>query len=138
VLAKNLNGYQNLGFSLGLDYLHSSLDMDDKDLKSNLKASEWAAFVGFRFPILLKVYAGYIFSATGETKADLGAGTQNLDFKNGSGYKLGVGYTLFPLLDINLEYRKETYSEYKLGGVKGTDDTNFSAYMLSVSLPFTI
>ncbi len=131
-------GYQNLGFQLGLDYLNSSIDMDDSDFKSNLKTTEWAGFVGFRFPILVKVYAGYIFSANGDSKKKVLGVTQNLDLSNGTGYKLGIGYTLFPFVDINLEYRKGAYGEYKLGGVKTKEDTDFSSYLLSVSLPFTI
>lgn len=128
-------GYQNLGFQLGLDYLSSSIDMDDKDFKSNLKTDEWAAFAGFRFPILVKVYAGYIFSATGDTKNAL---RQSVDYSSGTGYKLGVGYTLLPFVDLNLEYRQGTFGEYKTGGVKFKDDVTYSSYLLSVSLPFTI
>lgn len=131
-------GYQNMGLQLGLDYLASSVDMDDKDFKSNVKTSEWAAFAGFRFPILVKVYAGYIFSATGDSKVDVLGSSQNLDLSNGSGYKLGVGYTLLPFVDLNLEYRQGTYGEYKVGGTKIKEDVNFSSYLLSVSLPFTI
>lgn len=128
-------GYQNYGFQLGLDYLKSSIDMDDKDFDKNIDMSEWAGFVGFKFPILVKVYAGYIFSATGETKGQTGS---KIEFNDGSGMKLGVGTTLLPFLDINFEYRQGTFSEIKTAGIKQDKDTDYSAYMLSVSLPFNL
>jgi len=126
-------GYQNMGFQLGLDYLHSAVDVDEKDVKSDVETSEWAAFAGFRFPILLRFYAGYIFSGTGEYKLESGSA----DLNNGTGYKVGVGWTLFPFLDLNLEYKKVNYDEFKAGGDKSKADIDNSSYLLSVSLPFT-
>jgi hypothetical protein len=126
-------GYQNMGFQLGLDYLHSSVDVDEKNIKSDVTTSEWAAFAGFRFPILLRFYAGYIFSGTGEYKNT----TSNVDLSNGTGYKIGLGWTLLPFLDLNLEYKKTNYDEAKAGGSKLKADIDNSSYLLSVSLPFT-
>lgn len=131
-------GYQNLGFQLGLDYLRSSLNVDDNDFKENLNTSEWALFAGFEFPILLRVYAGYIFSATGESETDSGTGKEDLKFSDGTGMKLGVGFTGLPFVDINVEYRKGTYGEDKIGATKSDRDTDFSAIMIGVSLPFVI
>jgi hypothetical protein len=131
-------GYQNLGFQLGLDYLNSSYSVSNNDY-SSLKTSEWGGFVGFEFPILLRVYAGYIFSATGATKYDTGAGGDvDLDFQKGSGTKFGIGFTGLPFVDINFEYRKSSYNEYKLAGTKYDDSTNFNAYMISLSFPFVL
>jgi hypothetical protein len=133
-------GYQNFGFQLGLDYLHSNLNADDNDYKSPLKSNEFAGFVGFEFPILLRVYAGYIFSANGQTKADYGAGAgkQTVKFSDGSGVKVGVGFTLLPFLDINVEYRKGTFGEFKAGSTKENVDTDFSGLMVGLSLPFVL
>jgi hypothetical protein len=130
-------GYQNLGFSLGLDYLKSSIGLDDKAYKSDVSMSEWAAFVGFRFPILIKVYAAYIFSATGETDY-LDGTTQKLSFSEGAGTKFGVGFTGIPFIDINLEYRSGTFGEYRYGGFRVKENTNYSSYLLSLSAPFDI
>jgi hypothetical protein len=136
-------GYQKMGFQVGLDYLNSTLDFSDKDFKP-LKSSEWGAFVGFEFPILFRVYAGYIFSATGTTKVrDQSSGSYyKTDFNSGTGFKAGLGFTLLPFLDINLEYRRVTYDDWKFksssGSVKMTDDISVNAYMLSLSLPFQL
>lgn len=131
-------GYQKLGFQIGLDYLHSSIDLDDKDIKQNLSMNEWAAFVGFEFPVLLRVYAGYIFSADGETKIDVGATNEDTKLTDGTGMKAGVGFTLLPFLDINVEYRKGTFGEWKRGSQKVDSDVDYSAWMVGVSLPFTL
>ncbi len=133
-------GYQNLGFQLGLDYLRSNLSVDDNDFKEDLVSNEFAGFVGFEFPILVRVYAAYIFSATSESDVDLGlgAGKEALELNDGSGVKFGVGFTLLPFLDINVEYRKGQYSELKIGSTKTDTDTDFSAVMIGVSLPFVI
>lgn len=128
-------GYQNFGFQLGLDYLASTIDMDDKDFKSDLTTSEWGAFVGFRFPVLLRVYAGYIFAASGESKDKAG---DKMKFTGGSGYKAGLGWTLLPLLDLNLEYRKTAYEDYKVGGSKLNQEVDMSSWFLSLSIPLTI
>jgi hypothetical protein len=134
-------GYQNFGFQLGLDYLRSSLKVDDDAYKTNTTVNEFAGFVGFEFPVLLRVYAGYIFAATGEGKVDFGAGAgkQTIELSDGSGVKAGVGFTVLPFLDINVEWRKGTYGELKIGsGDKEDTDTDFSAIMVGVSLPFVL
>jgi opacity protein-like surface antigen len=133
-------GYQNLGFQLGLDYLRSNLSVDDNDYKEDYVTNEFAAFVGFEFPILLRVYAGYIFAATGETQKDFGGviGKQDIEVSDGTGLKLGVGFTVLPFLDINVEYRKGSFGEIKIGSTKDDVDTDFSAVMVGVSLPFVI
>lgn len=125
-------GYQNFGFQLGLDYLNSSIDMGS-DYKKNFETTEWGAFVGFEFPVLLRVYAAYLFSMEGESKVDAG----KVKFEDGTGVKLGVGFTILPFLDVNVDYRRGTFDKTKVGSLSG-DEADFSAYMLSVSLPFTI
>ena len=125
-------GYQYLGFQVGADYLNSKLDLDNWSKDLNL--TEWAGFVGFEFPVLLRVYAGYIFSATGEGKIN-GVKTE---LTNGSGTKVGVGFTPLPLIDINLEMRQGTFDDGKFGGVKFNDKTDYRTYMISLSLPFTL
>lgn len=121
-------GYQNYGFQLGLDYLASSMSQDGESMKT----SEWGGFVGFEFPILVRVYAGYVFSGTAETTVE----DIDVNLKGGTGPKIGVGFTLFPFLDINLEYRRISFDSYKKGNV--TLDADYSATMLAFSLPFTL
>lgn len=127
-------GFQKLGLQLGVDYLKSSIDMNDDDIKRNVKMDEWAAFIGYEFPVLFRVYAGYIFSAKGESKVALGS----LDLEDGSGTKLGVGFTGIPFLDINLEYRSGTFDNQKTAGVKSSKDVDYNSLLLSLSLPLNL
>ncbi len=127
-------GYQNLGLQLGLDYLKSSIKMDDDAYEENVSMGEWAAFVGYEFPVLLRVYAGYIFSATAETES----GGSKVEFSEGSGSKLGVGFTGLPFVVVNFEYRTGNFEEGKSGGLTGDADLDYKAYMLSLSLPINL
>ena len=130
-------GYQNLGFQLGIDYLKSTISLDDSSYKSDLDSTEISGFVGFEFPILFRVYAGYILSANAEADADFGSGKNTASLTDGSGMKLGVGFTGLPFVDINFEYRKGTYGTFKYI-TEQEIDTDFSAYMSSLSLPFVL
>jgi len=126
-------GYQQLGFQLGLDYLNLSNNMDKNDWVS-YNASEWAGFVGFEFPVLLRVYAGYIFSATGDGEYQ----NAKVDFIEGTGTKFGIGFMGLPFVDINLEYRSVSYGDAKVSGTKLGFEQTYDAYMLSFSLPFVL
>ncbi len=117
-------GWQNLGFQLGLDYLASNLSIDGDDLNT----TEMGAFAGFEFPVLLRVYGGYVFSGTGKN--------DDIEFKNGTGPKVGVGFTFLPFLDINLEWRNIKYEQQDVA--PATIDASYSALMLGFSLPFNI
>lgn len=117
-------GYQAGPFQIGGDYLNSSLDMSSSDFDNNLKVQEYGAFVGFEFPILVRTYATYIFSTSGDTKIN----SENSNLNGGDGFKIGVGFTLLPLLDLNLDYRKLSFD----------DNFDFETFMFSVSMPFNL
>jgi hypothetical protein len=133
-------GYQKLGFQLGVDYLRSSIDFDDKDFDKNVTMNEWGGFVGFEFPVLLRIYAGYVFSATGTSKfKDQDGEIQDFDLKSGSATKFGIGFTGLPFLVINLEYRAGAVDEYKIGDTKYEDEKfTYSSYLISLSLPINL
>lgn len=127
-------GYQRGPFQIGADVLKSSVEMDSNDFKENVDITEMGAFIGFELPILLRAYAGYIASIEGDTNIN----RVKTEFNKGSGFKLGVGWTLLPFLDINLEYRNGMFDEYKQGGMTVKEDTYYKAYMLGVSLPLDL
>ena len=123
-------GYQNFGLQLGLDYLASNMKVDGDAFKT----SEFGGFVGYEFPILFRVYAGYVFSGTGTLAGD----TEDFKVKGGTGPKVGVGFTLLPLLDFNIEYRSIKYAELDVQNGAATFNMDYNAIMVGFSLPFTL
>ena len=123
-------GYQNFGLQLGLDYLASNMKVDGQGFKT----SEFGGFVGYEFPILFRVYAGYVFSGTGTLEGD----TEDFKLKGGTGPKVGLGFTLLPLLDLNIEYRSITYKELDVLNGLASVNMDYNAIMVGFSLPFTL
>jgi hypothetical protein len=98
------------------------------------KTSEFGGFVGYEFPILFRVYAGYVFSGTGTLSGD----TEDYNLKGGTGPKVGLGFTLLPLLDLNIEYRSITYKELDVSNSQAKLNLDYNAIMVGFSLPFTL
>lgn len=119
-------GYGMLGLSFGLDYTMASGTIDETTPPdTDVDATDMGLFVSYEFPILLRVYATYILSS----KADVG---QPEDIE-GSGMKLGVGFTGLPFVVINLEMTNRTFDEYD--GQPITPEIDLNTYALVVSLP---
>lgn len=125
-------GYKHmLGLMGGFDYMTGKLT--DKATPANdITPSQLGIFVGFEFPILLRVYGVYGISNKLELKNSSGTST----LEGPSNIKLGVGFTALPLLSINVEYMMGTYD--KTGGNKFTPEITSKAFGLSVSVPFNL
>lgn len=115
-------GYQNLGFMLGLNFQQGALDVED--ISKDLEYTTYGAFIGFNFPVLLRVWGEYVFSGSGE----LG----DVDIDTVGGYRLGVGFTALPFVSINLEMSQPKVE------FKNDADGDFNTYLLSISLPITL
>jgi len=105
------------GLSFGLDYMKS--DVDIADIEKNVKTDDLGVYLGYKLPAFLKFYGEYIFSSSGDTEVD--GRHRNL---SGTGWKLGIGTTIIPFIDMNLDYRKISYEKI-----------DFSAVMFSLSWP---
>lgn len=126
-------GYSNfLGLQLGLDLEKASSKLGGA-YDNNLNTTQYSAFVGFKLPILFRVYAGYTFKSDADTKVDATGAKEK--FSNGKGYFLGASFTGLPFLDLNLEYRKGTYDKSELDGVDLNHKADYGNYLVSVSLP---
>lgn len=112
------------GFQLGFDYLKSEINMSSNDFDKDIYEEDLGGFVGYKFKRIFKIYGTYIFSATGNTK--ISQKSENLE--NGTGFKFGVGCTILPLLDVNLDYRKVGFNK----------DIAVDSMMLSVSVPINL
>lgn len=128
-------GYQSQGgFQIGGSYLKSSVTMDDEEVfNEKVNLQELGAFLGYKGD-LFKIYFGLILSAEGETEVIDGS---EVTFEEGSGSKIGVGFTGLKYLHLNLEYRTGKFDEVKLNGTSFGSD-KFSSLFLNVSLPLTL
>jgi hypothetical protein len=118
-------GFRTEGrLEFGFDYLKTDVNMGSNDFDKNIQQEDLGAFLGYRFERLFKIYGTYIFSATGETKIN----GRNENLENGGGYKFGVGVTILPFIDVNLDYRKVGFNK----------DIAVDSMMLSLSLPFNL
>ncbi len=134
-------GVQKMGLMGGLDYQTGKFTQSSPDV--DYTGSNLYVFLGFNFPVLLRVYGEYGLM----TKVHMVSSDPTIDADadlKGDSYKLGVGFTGFPLISINLEYQymKLDHLTGKLLGVENLDEaldpkTELKTYMLSVSVPLT-
>ncbi len=127
--------YTTLGARLGGSFLLFSAGVDfGMDTFDGSTRSNTSAFVGFDFPILVRAYAKYMISSNLEND-DLD--DLNVDVAFNDGYVLGLGFTGLPLVSINLEIEKSSYT-YEDYPILGDLDVDFAATTLTVSLPLDI
>lgn len=120
-------GYQNLGLFLGVDYMLGKWKDDASDSR-DASPTDLGLFVGYEFPVMLRVYATYAF----DSELKLKGGAIN-DKYEGTSMKFGLGFTALPMVSVNLEYITGTYDE--ANGVSLASKLKTSMYGLSVSLP---
>lgn len=126
-------GYQMMGLMVGLDYLTGAMKTDASP-SADVTPSDLGIFVGYNFPVMLRVYGVYNLKAEAKSKSSAG----NSDLKEGKGIKLGVGFTPLPLVSINLEYFQNEYDKVVSGGTTYTTlNAKNGGYGLTVSLPLT-
>lgn len=118
-------GYSFLLFSLGADYQMATIDGSSRNSLS--------AFAGFDLPVLLRVWAEYTLNSSFDDD-DLAS---SVDVGFDSGYSVGVGFTGFPLVSVNLEIEQTNYT-YENVPLVGDMDVSSAAYILSVSFPLNL
>lgn len=125
-------GYSNmLGLQLGVDYSTGALKDSDSPT-TEYTPSNLAAFVGWDFPILLRVWAGLGLSSKFEA---VNSG-QTWTIEDGAKYmKVGVGFTPLPLISLNLEY---VTTQHDLPAAIGTGTMSSNGLVLGASLPFDL
>jgi hypothetical protein len=145
-------GYSMLGLSFGVQY--SMFDGDREEIddagvkKHDLTGSDLGLFVGYRFPMFIKVWATYFVASSVKIAKfaidpdDSGPATTltgDLELE-GSGAELGIGFTFIPFVDLNIAYRSITYDDNKYTAASNADieESDRDALVLSVSVPFTL
>ena len=123
-------GFTRMGLMVGIGYEMADWDMEIPNAPDgDAELSELYAFIGYEFPVLVRVWAGYAF----QSKV-----TYNSDNATGKGIRLGVGYTGLPFASINLEYQKRDGFSHDDITQAFRENDDFQSYLLSVSIPFSL
>ncbi|MBT7610168.1 MAG: outer membrane beta-barrel protein [Bacteriovoracaceae bacterium] len=144
-------GISMMGFFGGATYnmaTETDYKMTESDqIRDNSRASrtDLGLFVGYEFPVMVRVWGSYYLNTKLEGKSNSG-NNPKLDATetwNGNGIGLGVGFTPMPFLSFNIEYKSFTYED--------EDDTSASpvnsllapnvtanVILVSVSLPINL
>ena len=129
-------GYENLGFMIGLDAMTGnwSVASGGGQDSGSTTPTDLGIFVGYNFPVMVRIYGEYGFSAQNKYTID---GYSTTD--KGTNIKLGVGFTVYPMVSINLEYISDTYTKYSDSTSSGNNSPNITdaMYGLSISVPLT-
>jgi hypothetical protein len=126
-------GFQNLGFMAGLAAKKGTFKIDDVTTNDELEYTQYGLFVGYDFPILLRVWVESIMGGAGSTNDSKG------EFTAVSGSNIGIGYKAFPFVSINLEIGNATYKKYEFDDGTTMDmSAKMSTFLLSVSLPLSL
>lgn len=153
-------GYSLLGFQAGLSHGFSISDSDTEYTQSNqtfrykyeTSSSNTGLFLGYEFPILLRVYGTYFFSSKLEFTKDMDNDSEDDkdDEFTGKGFGLGAQYTGLPFLAIGLEFKSLKYDEFfnksnsqtynypRTSGSTTTEELKRNQILLTLSVPFDI
>lgn len=119
-------GSSTLGFIYGLEYGTYSGDYDNGGTDLDFDGSDLGVTIGYDFPIMLRAYLTYFLMS----KADVGT---SIELEGSGGMRIGVGFTMLPFVNINIERITRTFDEQN--GASISDEAEFEGYALGVSIP---
>jgi hypothetical protein len=119
-------GYGVGPLGVALDFMTTGTLKEDRNFDG--KMTNIGATFMLGLPII-RFWAGYIFSSQLKLETDGLSGTEQ-----GSGFKLGTGWSIFPLLSLNLEYLMLNYDSMKYDDFQDTSRKT-NAFLLSLSMP---
>ncbi len=123
-------GGSTLGFLYGLEYTRFSGDYEAGSTKDDIGGSDIGITVGYDFPIMIRAYATYFLKSEATRES-----TVDIDFEGSGGTRIGVGFTMLPFININLEMITRSYDENTAGGLTTEDDTDLEGYNIGISIP---
>lgn len=144
-------GVKYLGVMGGFDYTRSSFSLKQTmnaapftSGSGKQKQEELGIFVGYNAPVMLRAWIGYYFS-TKMTQTETTTTGTNGDWLKGKTTEIGLGFTPFPVISINLVYRMLSFDKAHDAspGAVPADSTLTTKYepkeiVLGVSVPFSL
>ena len=126
-------GFQNMGLMLGLDGRRNSWNFETDTTDSDYTFSQLGFFVGYDFPMMLRIWGNYVFSYEGTNDDD-----SDIKLKEGSGMVFGIGYKVVPFVSLNFEISNLETKKLDNGTSESNYDADYSTYLLSVSFPLSL
>lgn len=133
-------GYRNTGFDLGMDLTFSLSTMEQRlPIASDPPKTDYftwglGPYIGYQFPILLRVWITYYLYNSFSSRAG-----PRSDTLSGNGYGIGAGYQLsfIPNIDVfaNLELRRISISKVEADSSISRVDNPINELFLSISVP---
>lgn len=121
-----------LGYELPLLWFALDYMMSDQTVElspdEDGSAQRMGVVAGVTVPLGIRAWLGYYFS----DKFEFDEGSEF----EGSGFKVGVGFRLIPMLHMNFEYLSSTYDESNGASISPERDMNGFAVTLSVPVSF--
>lgn len=127
-------GFENMGLSLGLDGRKNTWKLDPSSgVNSNYTYTQLGFFVGYELPAMIRFWGNYVFNLEGVDDDDA-----DTKFTEGSGMVFGVGFKTIPFISLNFEISNLSTKKLKSAVSEIDYDTDYTAYTLGVSFPFTL
>ena len=139
--------YTRFNFEFGADLAHQSFSLETDNetegvtVKDDFKRTDIYLYAGLKLPVLMKGWFKYLVSSS--FKGGEGGGPsgwpENTEFSKPSGFAIGIGYSAFPMVNLNAEFKKLSWGEYNAYGRTETfrEDMSLSEILFSVSLPLS-
>lgn len=148
---QNAASYSGMGFGarLGISYLGvlfggtydaqgiEGTDDDSPNTSTDYSGTNIGAFLGYEFPLGLRVWGSYYMSSKLEVDNTTSAGAEF----SGSGMSLGAGFSVIPMiLSLNLEYKTFAYDEFTTSTgtvfqLTGNSEAKVNYLFVSISAP---
>ncbi|MBT4793206.1 MAG: hypothetical protein HON90_16660, partial [Halobacteriovoraceae bacterium] len=90
-------------------------------------------FVGYDFPMMLRVWGEYVFSMSGEDDDN-----SSNKLIGGSGTVLGIGYKVVPFVSLNFEISNLATDEFENATSTTSNDISYTSYLLGISFPISL
>ena len=126
-------GWTFAGLQLGAEYHSAALlgTPTGSTIDSGVATTNMGVFVGFEFPVMFRIYGTYLLKI--EDASDDISGSYPKP--EGTGYKIGFGFTSLPIVDINIIYAMRNLEVEDTAGTK-VADVGTTSYGLEISFPF--
>lgn len=116
--------YTMLGAMVGAEYQTGSVSVEFPSGDADLDTTDIGLFVGYEFPILLRIYGTFYLSheATPESSQDL---------EGDGGTKIGVSYMGLPFVALNFEMMSRSFDTQG----SSTIDVETDGFMVGLGIP---